>query len=193
MTFFLKTERLVLEDITHDDLEDLLDLARDREVMRWVLMPFDEDAQVKIYVEDAVRASEQVHGRKDYRLAIRFPGNRVFAGLAFLETDPMLKSTAEIGCILNRPFWKLGYAREITLALLRLGFEDLYLHRIYGKCDEQNRASVKALEGCGLCYEGTLREHVWLHDHWRSSQYFGILDSEYHARNVRKIPFFRLT
>ena len=182
MTFFLRTERLVLEDITYDDLDNLLDLARDREVMRWVLMPFDDDARVKTYVLDAVRASEQVHGRMDYHLAVRIPGNTAFAGLAFLETDPALKSTAEIGFILHRPFWKLGYAREITHALLRLGFENLSLHRIYGKCDEQNLASAKALEGCGLCYEGTLREHVWLHDHWRSSRYFGILDSEYYAQ-----------
>jgi RimJ/RimL family protein N-acetyltransferase len=36
------------------------------------------------------------------------------------------------------------------------------------------------LEKGGLRYEGTIREHVWLRDHWRSSRYYGMLKEEYH-------------
>ncbi|MDO9034111.1 MAG: GNAT family protein, partial [Methanoregula sp.] len=59
------------------------------------------------------------------------------------------------------------------------GFGRLSLHRIYGKCDELNHASARVLEKGGLRYEGTLREHVWLRDHWRSTRYYGMLAGEY--------------
>ena len=45
---------------------------------------------------------------------------------------------------------------------LEFGFTTLPLHRVYGKCDELNHASVRVMERCGLKYEGTIREHVWL-------------------------------
>jgi RimJ/RimL family protein N-acetyltransferase len=38
------------------------------------------------------------------------------------------------------------------------------------------------MEQCGLMYEGTIREHVWLRDHWRSTRYYGMLAGEYAAR-----------
>ncbi|MDO9324368.1 MAG: GNAT family protein, partial [Methanoregula sp.] len=60
--------------------------------------------------------------------------------------------------------------------------DELALHRVYGKCDELNLASAHVMEKCGLRFEGTLREHVWLRDHWRSTRYYGMLAGEYSSR-----------
>ena len=70
------------------------------------------------------------------------------------------------------------FASEILLALLAFWFETLSLNRLYGKCDELNLASAHVMKKCGLQYEGTIREHVWLRDHWRSTWYFGMLAGE---------------
>jgi len=103
-----------------------------------------------------------------------------------LEIDPELKSTAEIGYVLLPEYWNAGYASEILRALLAFGFGELSLHRVYGKCDELNLASAHVMEKCGLVYEGTLREHVWLRDHWRSSRYYGMLAGEYSPGRFKK-------
>lgn len=115
----------------------------------------------------------------DYVLAVRIPGTGAFAGFVMLEIDPEQTSTAEVGCVLLPDYWKNGYASEILRALLAFGFETLSLHRVYGKCDELNLASAHVMEKCGLVYEGKIREHVWLRDHWRSTRYYGMLAGEY--------------
>ena len=173
-------ERLVLEDMSRDDLAPLQQLARDPRVMRYVLIWLENDEQVAGFVQHAIDESQRTD-RRGYVLAIRIPGTREFAGFVLLEIDPGQTSTAEVGCILLPDYWKSGYASEILRALLTFGFGKLSLHRVYEKCDELNLASAHVLEKCGLSYEGTLREHVWLRDHWRSTRYYGMLAGEYPA------------
>lgn len=180
MTFSLQTPRLLLEDLAPADLPGLQRIARDREVMKYVLIWLENDEQVNGFLQHAVDEAGS-KDRLDYVLAVRMPQTREFLGLTFIEIDPHLMSTAEIGYILLPEFWKNGYASEILRALLSFGFGTLALHRVYGKCDDLNLASAHVMEKCGLRYEGTIREHVWLRDHWRSTRYYGMLADEYAA------------
>lgn len=174
MVFSLTTERLILEDLNGQDLASLQQLSRDPRVMRYVLIWLENDEQVAGFLQHAIEESQRAD-RMGYVLAIRIPETGEFAGFAMLEIDPDQTSTAEVGCILLPDYWKYGFASEILRALLAFGFGKLSLHRVYGKCDELNIASAHVMEKCGLQYEGTLREHVWLRDHWRSTRYYGML------------------
>lgn len=178
MVFSLTTERLILDDPTRHDLAGIHRIAQDPLLMRYVLIWLENDEQVAGFVQHAIDTAQQAD-RMDYVLAIRIPGTGEFAGFVMLEIDPEEKSTAEARCILLPEYWKAGYASEILRALLAFGFCELSLHRVYGKCDELNTASAHVMEKCGLQYEGTLREHVWLRDHWRSTRYYGMLAGEY--------------
>jgi [ribosomal protein S5]-alanine N-acetyltransferase len=180
MTFCIPTERLLLEDLNGQDFPGLRQLARDRRVMQYVLIWLENDEQIARFLQHAIDESQRP-GRMDYHLAVRIPGTCAFAGFVLFEIDPDEPGTAEVGCILLPEYWKSGYASEILRALLAFGFEQHSLHRVYGKCDELNLASAHVMEKCGLRYEGTLREHVWLRDHWRSTRYYGMLAGEYHA------------
>jgi [ribosomal protein S5]-alanine N-acetyltransferase len=183
MGFRITTERLFLDDMTMQDLPCLRQLARDSRVMKYVLIWLENDEQVAGFLQHAVDESQRTEGRMDYVLAVRIPGTGAFAGFVMLEIDPGQTSTAEVGCVLLPDYWKNGYASEILRALLAFGFETHSLHRVYGKCDELNLASAHVMEKCGLVYEGTLREHVWLRDHWRSTRYYGMLAGEYSAHS----------
>lgn len=178
MSFRITTERLVLEDLTHDDLTNVQRIARDRDVMKYVLIWLENDEQVAGFVQHAIDEAQR-KDRRDYVLAARMSGSREFVGLTFIEIDPGEPGTAEIGYVLLPEYWNNGYASEILRSYLAFGFGPLSLHRVYGKCDELNRASAHVMEKCGLAYEGTLREHVWLRDHWRSTRYYGMLAGEY--------------
>jgi RimJ/RimL family protein N-acetyltransferase len=181
MVFSIRTERLILEDMNVQDLADMQRIARDRNVMRYVFIWLENDGQITGFVQHAIDEAGRTE-RTGYILAIRVPGTGEFAGFAMLEIEPGQPATAEVGCILLSAYWKNGYASEILRGLLVLGFETLSLHRVYGKCDELNVASAHVLEKGGLRYEGTIREHVWLRDHWRSSRYYGMLAGEYRAK-----------
>ncbi|MFI9048054.1 GNAT family N-acetyltransferase [Streptomyces sp. NPDC053427] len=52
-----------------------------------------------------------------------------------------------------------GYATEASRALLKLGFEDLQLHRIQAELDGRNNASARLLERLGMRRESHLREN----------------------------------
>jgi RimJ/RimL family protein N-acetyltransferase len=179
MSFRITTERLILEDMTVQDLSGIRRIARDAGVMKYVLIWLENDEQVAGFLHHAIDESQRADDRLYYMLAVRMPGTGAFAGITFIEIDPDLKSTAEVGYVLLPEYWNAGYASEILRALLAFGFEKLSLHRMYGKCDELNLASAHVMEKCRLVYEGTIREHVWLRDHWRSTRYYGILEWEY--------------
>jgi RimJ/RimL family protein N-acetyltransferase len=183
MVFKITTERLVLGNLSGHDLVNIQRIARDPVVMRYVLLGLEDDEQVTGFFNRGIDEAGQAD-RSAYILAVRTRDTGDFAGMTFLEIDPVLKTTAEAGCILFREYWANGYASEILRALLAFGFGTLSLHRIYGKCDELNLPSAGVMEKCGLQYEGTIREHVWLRDHWRSSRYFGILASEYNDKTL---------
>ena len=178
MVFSLATERLVLEDLNGEDLDNIRRIARDRGLMKYVLIWLENDEQIARFLRHAIDEAGQ-EKRMDYVLAARTKETNAFAGLTFIEIDRELKSTAEVGIVLLPEFCNAGYGSEILRAYLAFGFETLGMHRVYGKCDELNRASALLMEKCGLTYEGTLREHVWLRDHWRSTRYYGMLAGEY--------------
>jgi [ribosomal protein S5]-alanine N-acetyltransferase len=178
MSFCITTARLVLEDLTVEDLASIQRIARDPAVIRYVLMWLETDEQIAGFLQHAIDESRR-EDRMDYVLAARIPATHEFAGLTFIEIDPEGGSTAEVGIVLVPGYCKRGYGTEILRAYLAFGFRELSLHRVYGKCDELNLASARLMEKCGLAYEGTLREHVWLRDHWRSTRYYGMLAGEY--------------
>jgi RimJ/RimL family protein N-acetyltransferase len=181
MPFFLATDRLIIDDLTGEDLPYIQRIGRDRELMKYVLIWLDTDEQIEAFLRHAIDEAGRAEGRLDYVLAARDRTTREFIGLTFIEIDPAQKSTAEVGIVLLPVFCRNGYGSEILRAFLRFGFESLGMHRVYGKCDEQNLASARLMEQCGLNYEGTIREHVWLRDHWRSTRYYRMVAGEYTA------------
>jgi [ribosomal protein S5]-alanine N-acetyltransferase len=180
MAFSLATDRLILDDLTPDDLPGIRRIAFDPDVMKYVLIWLEDDLQVTGFLEHAIDESQR-EDRMLYMLAVRLPVSGEFTGLSFIEIDASHKTTAEVGCILLPAQWNVGYASEILGALLAFGFGRLSMHRVYGKCDELNHASARVMEKGGLRYEGTLREHVWLRDHWRSTRYYGMLTGDYQS------------
>ena len=178
MVFSLPTERLILEDMHEGDLAAVRCMARDPAVMKYVWIWLENEEQITGYVRHAIEEAARPD-RQSYILAVRIPQTGDFAGYVLLEIDPQQPTTAEVGYILRPEYWKNGYASEILRALLAFAFGPLGLHRVYGKCDALNTSSAHVLEKCGLVYEGTLRENVWLRDHWRSTRYYGMLEAEY--------------
>lgn len=73
----------------------------------------------------------------------------------------------EIGYVLARESWGIGYATEATGRLLAFGFNELGLHKISATCDPENRASVAVLAKNGMHREGVLGDHIYARGQWR--------------------------
>ena len=87
----------------------------------------------------------------------------------------------EISYGLHPDAWGRGFGTAIGRALLRIGFEELDLHRIQATCDPRNLGSAGVLRKLGMTYEGRLRHTMLIRDGWRDSEMFSILEDEWRS------------
>jgi len=88
---------------------------------------------------------------------------------------------ADLGFILARDLWSQGYATEAAGAMVRAGFEQLGVGRIFSTCDVANLASARVLEKAGLRREATLENHRFAKDRWWTSFLYGVSREEWAA------------
>jgi len=181
MALQLMTARLILEDLTEEDLPNIQKIARNPDLMRYVLIWLEDDEQIARFLQRGIEEANKTD-RTSFMLSARVLETGEFGGLTFLEIDPEIPTTGEVGIILLPEYQASGYGKEILMKYMEFGFDTLSLHPVFGKCDALNSASARLMEQCGMTYEGTIREHVWLRDHWRSTRYYGMLAEEYAAR-----------
>jgi [ribosomal protein S5]-alanine N-acetyltransferase len=74
-------------------------------------------------------------------------------GLIFSQALNYSKS-AELGYWIGEPFWGKGIGTKALSEIVKYGFEELELKRIFANVLEYNKASMKMLEKCGFEFEG---------------------------------------
>ncbi|WP_417708320.1 GNAT family N-acetyltransferase [Roseibium aggregatum] len=100
-------------------------------------------------------------------------------GDASLRVTSVEALQGTIGFSLNPDYKGRGYATEAAAALLKIGFEDLSLHRIFACCDARNMGSWKVMERLGMRREAHFREHARFKGGWDEEFYYAILEDEW--------------
>ncbi len=72
-----------------------------------------------------------------------------------------------------------GYCCGIVKAALKIGFEELNLHRIALGLYDDNTAALKCYEKAGLKVEGISRDILWYNGRWRSMIEMAMLEDEW--------------
>jgi RimJ/RimL family protein N-acetyltransferase len=178
----LRSERLLLRPYTLDDLEALHDIQSRAEVTRYLYFgPQDRD-QVRAVLEDRAEAT-----------ALRDEGDRLILAAALPETgtivgDVLLRWTSrehrqgEIGYTVHPDHGGRGFATEAAEVMLRLGFEDLGLHRIVGRLDGRNGASARVLERLGMRREAHFVQNEFVKGEWTDEIVYALLAEEWRTR-----------
>lgn len=144
----LTTQRLIVRPWQEQDLPAFARLNADAEVRRYyhptILTPPESDA----IVGQCIQHLEQ-HGFGF--LALERCEDRVLIGGAGLSWAEHLPGGAavEIGWILDRQFWRLGYAREASLAWFAHGWS-IGLGEIVGYTSAINLPSRALMEALGM-------------------------------------------
>jgi ribosomal-protein-alanine N-acetyltransferase len=86
---------------------------------------------------------------------------------------------AELGYWIGVPYWGHGYATEASKLLIKFGFEEKELNKIWAAAFTRNPASTKVMEKAGMTYEGTFRQHVIKNGKYEDLAYCSILKEEY--------------
>jgi len=82
---------------------------------------------------------------------------------------------AELGYWVGKPFWGRGYATEAARAVLKYGFEELQLNKIYATHMTRNPASGRIMQKLGMQQEGLLKQHALKWDQFVDLAAYGIL------------------
>ena len=136
--------------------------------------PNTED-ETKAFVRGAVDAwSQEPQQRNSYVALLR----DAVLGAGEIKVRDRTHRQGEISYIAHPSQWGRGVGTAIGRELLRIGFEELALHRIVGTCDPRNLASARILTKLGMTYEGRLRHTAFIRDGWRDSNTYSILEHE---------------
>ena len=171
----LKTARLILRPYSDADIPELLPLVGAREVAATTLRiahPYTE-LDARAFLQLALQP-----GKIWLAITLRDDGRQI--GGTGLRVEEQHRH-AELGYWLGVPYWGKGYATEAAREMVRHGFEDLNLHRIFASHFKHNPASGRILIRLGMRYEGCQREHLRKWDQYVDSELYGLLRQEWTA------------
>lgn len=157
MAVYLETERLLLRDFTRDDVDDVVELDGDPAVMHYITggraTPRDE---VRDVIIPFWLAFSEGGGRFGFWAAVDKTTGR-FLGWFHLRPRPdgTPGEGVELGYRLRRSAWGQGYATEGARALIRKGFTELGVDRIFAETMVVNAVSRRVMEKSGLRYVRT--------------------------------------
>ncbi|MCA0170909.1 GNAT family N-acetyltransferase [Bacillus sp. RAR_GA_16] len=174
--FALSNERLVLREVTNSDWKGVHKYASKSIVCQDQPWGPNSEEESKAFVKQIIGDTTK-ETRTRFAFAIDY--NEEMIGLGELNIRDVTNKVGELSYIVNPDYWAQGIATDVAKILIRFGFTDLKLHRIYATCDPRNIGSTKVLLKVGMMKEGTIRESLLLRDGWRDSSLFSILEDEW--------------
>jgi RimJ/RimL family protein N-acetyltransferase len=178
----IRTTRLALRPFTRADLDALYAFHKLPEVNRFLYTePKDRD-QVSAMLADKIAATALRGEGQTLSLAAELAGSGQLVGDCSLFWRSEAHRQGEIGFVFHPAHHGRGLATEAASELLRIGFEGLGLHRIYGRCDARNVASARVMERCGMRPEAHLTENEFIKGEWTDELVCAILHREWAAQ-----------
>ncbi|MEU4800688.1 GNAT family N-acetyltransferase [Actinosynnema sp. NPDC023587] len=145
---FLETERVTLRDFAPSDVDAFADLHADPAVMRYLESgrPVDRATVVRDLLPRYLRRAS------GWWAGVSKASGEVVGAFEFRETEPGVR---ELGYRLHRRHWGVGYATEVSRALVDKGFRELGVRRVFATTMAVNRNSRRVLEKTGLRFRRT--------------------------------------
>jgi RimJ/RimL family protein N-acetyltransferase len=155
----IETHRLCLRSFREEDWQAVHFYSNDPEVVQYVPGEFPTEEETQAIICSWINGPNDDPPHYDFAVTVR-PDDFVI-GWCCIQISASDTRIGELMYVLNRQFWKKGYATEATRAIVNYAFSELKLHRILATCRPENRASWHILEKLGMQRESLLRENVW--------------------------------
>ena len=169
---FLETDRMILRDFTVSDFEDFYEIFSDSEVMKHLEPPFNRNGARRFLVEFCIERKP-----KGAYAAVLKETNKVIGYILFKPGDE--PEIYEIGFILNKSYWRRGYAFEICRCLISYGFIEMNLHKIFASTEDTEKA-VPLMKKLGFQLEGIQKKHTkTIEGNWCDFYLYAILAEDF--------------
>jgi RimJ/RimL family protein N-acetyltransferase len=175
----VRTGRLLLRPLTVGDVDALLAYRSRPDVCRYV--PFEpmtreviNERLASLWANTELDAEGQA-----LTLGVEVAETGELIGDVVLFWRSRAHGGGEIGYALNPDFGGRGYATEAARAVLRLGFDELGLHRIVARLDERNESSARLARRLGMRQEARLVHNEFFKGEWSTELDFAMLADEW--------------
>jgi len=86
---------------------------------------------------------------------------------------------AELGFWIAEPFWNNGFATEAVGKIIKFGFQEVELNKIFATHLPNNPASGKVMAKNGMVKEGELKDHVRKKEEYLNLIQYRITENEF--------------
>ncbi len=165
-------ERVVLRAIEREDLPRYVEWLNDPEILRY----FGNYAPLALAQETSwYEGMLQDPSLRSF--AVEFEAEHV-GGAGFSEID-WRNSRAEVGLFIGRTdLWGQGLGGDVLRTLVRFGFEQMNLNRVYLRVFAENKRAVHKYEKMGFQHEGCWRQAEYRHGRYHDILWMSILRGE---------------
>lgn len=180
---FIITEspRLIIREFNMDDVDAIYEYCGNAENTYYMDWGPESYEGVRTFINNKL-AEQIISPRRNFDCAICLKETGRLIGSCGITLDEK-RLQADLGYILHRDFHGKGYASEAAGAMLRFGFMNLNLHRIFARCDSQNLASEGVMKKIGMRKEAEFKSACYTHvggrEQWRSEKVYAMLQKEY--------------
>jgi ribosomal-protein-alanine N-acetyltransferase len=177
MILNFETNRLFLRLFEQSDAKMVQVLAGNVEVAGTTLSiphPYP-DGSGEGWIEATRQSSEKGYS---YTFAMVKKKDEALIGCMSLGVSKNHK-LAELAYWIGQPFWGQGFATEAAHRIVKFGFEDLDLNRIFAAAMTKNPGSYKVMSKIGMKQEGTFPQHVMKWGSYEDIVFYGMVKADY--------------
>ena len=169
-----------LEYFERSDFPQLIERLKDVEaLMNWSGSLFSfplTDESLKWYMEDV---NDLANSEVFIYKSIDIETDKIIGHISLGGISKKNRSGRISRVLVDKDSQGKGYCRQMVQAILKIGFEDLKLHRISLGVYDFNTAAIKCYQNAGMIIEGTNRDSLQFKGKWWSLVEMSILENEW--------------
>ncbi len=172
--------KLLLKDFKPEDYQDLINWAQTPEfILQWSGSIFKHPLSIEQLDNYRQTALQKNSSRKIYS-AFESETEKHIGHIELNNIDLNNRSARICRVLIGDKATKgKGFGKEIIKAILKIGFDELKLHRIDLGVFDFNVAAIKCYESVGFIHEGISRESKIMGDEYWNLIQMSILEQEY--------------
>ena len=175
---FIVGDRIYLRPLEVEDADAFVSWLSDEEVRKYLggTTPFNRIRE-REYIEGLYKDDRNIN------LGIVLKDGDELIGATGLEDISFPNRNAEMGIVIgNKDCWSQGYGTEAVKLILRYGFDELNLHKIFLRVFCYNPRAIRSYEKAGFRREVVLPEHAYLGGEYCDEYVMSILEDEWRGK-----------
>jgi len=177
-----ETDRLILKDISEEEVYELLDYMKRNETFLEKWEPKrDEKFYSKENMRNLILKENQSNLKKESLILYIFKKEdekRIIGSVRLNNIIYGIFLSCFLGYRLDYKEINNGYMTEAVKKLIEVAFKEYNLHRIEGNIIPTNKPSIKVLEKLGFICEGLSPKYLKINGKWEDHMHYVILNEE---------------